>query len=1305
MEIIEREFFEIKHKINKEDVLNRLLHNQNIKKYICLTKLRNVNLNLEINFVKIEENKTFNYESKVKNVGNNFKFSKYMFLAELLDGLVKKRQYHFVTILKIWINHLKNENNFEKKNEIKTFYNIEEKKNIIRYKIEEEEQQNINGDYFKTELENNFRNIISNKDEENTIEINKFQNENINPFIIEEEDINRNKFEIHHNITNYFEIKSKNNLRNVISNTGEIKNSNVSEMKNKIENNISNKFENKIRNINKKKRFSQVLYLLSQKYQKNIDERFLNEQIKHFVLKNKIKNKNILNLVSDNNIEIKEDEFNKLNQINKREKLLNLYMAIEMFYPLDLIFFKKKQTYNRHFFKRIFKFIKIKEFEKKVLFLKKIFFKIEEKFLIPKELSFNELKYHNSLLKRSEKFFNFLNFHFKLKKSLIYHFAYENIKKMNKNKWIFVVLHNIFYRTKLFNFMVLKLNLRNVSKVKHSLNIEYSVLNSAILKSMNQNFSKREKCYSLKKNLSIPELFSNGSNKKQKNLKNNNSLIIIKQIKTENNSLNNEIIYKKKLENSKCNEKEIFIRKKENLKKNKVILKEVDEKKINIFDKKKQKIQDLKIVKNNFETKKIDTNKNLKKIHKKVNKKQENNEKKIWNNIVTNKMINNFPKKMNKLNLKKEEEKINFLKKNFFNKLKEKMNKKIDSVIQSSVEVFGKFENFESSSLNESETNDLYIIEKNFHLENNSESKKKFNAKNNINLKSKNFQKYFKPENIKIVTDNKFKNLTKNKMNKMEEYSFDNKKMNIRNILESNILIENEFSENNIKNDDYLFDEKKEKKSKKNLKKILESEVLVECEELSKKKKQLNDFYSQKYFSFETRKSGKRLKSLKKVKNKKRDFKIPIKKLSILILNKKKENLEYIKNIINAQKKKFTNQNKNEKQILNINEAKNEEKYKNKQINIKKLKKNCLNINTNKINIQKKKNNYHSNINNIGNQRKNSNYNLNIKKQNHNFKKIDIKIKNQNFLIRNKEIKKGLKNLMAIFKRKIKKNTKKVFYILSLYLEIIEVLEVIDMSNILEPQIFSSNLNLVNSRMENSYMSPIMKKSNIGISNFQKNNVNNSNYGRNNDNFSNYIKTDSNNYNSFGNNMDNSNVLRNNVSNSNYIRNNINTSNVLRNNINRSNLIKSNLNLNNSNFGYINKSHYFNPESQIHRYENILKSNLQKITTIADLNQSEINKSQYLKSTSCFKNIKNTKNNLNKINTTCLKRQKYNMNKKTNNDISQILTSFVINSKSNPKFKNSNSTKKIIKKNLFKDEYNSVSPSISSLLISEHRFS
>ena len=930
MEIIERKYIEVKHQFSKEDVLNRLIHYQNIKKFISLTKLRNINVNLEINFIKMKENKTYTYESKLRNFENNFQCSKYMFLSEILDGIIKKRQYHFLTILKLFAKNLKAKNNNELKG-IKTFYNIVENKNINKYKIEEKNQ------------------------EEQNIE---FQ----------------------------FEEKNPNNNR---------------------------------------QRFSEVLYLLSQKYHKNIDERFLNEQIKHFVLKNKITNKNILNLVSDNNIEIDQNEFDKKNKIRKRERLLKLYMAIEMFYPLDLIFFKRKQTYNRHFFKRIYKYIKMKEFEKKIIYVKKIFSKLEKKFLIQKEIGIKHMKYNNSLLKKTEKFGNFLSFLFKLKKSLICHIGFENIKKMNKNKWIFVVLHNIFYRTKLFNFMVLKLNLGNFSKKKHSLNMEYTFLNSAILKSMNKNLTEREKNKNFEKKLSIPELLSNRSSKKIKN-----------------------------------NPNKINLKKSRPLKKNS--RSEIIKKKINKI----------------FEY--CEENKLLKK--KKLNKDKEYN-------------VNKINIKENQKYKKKEKDNLNKI---FFEKLKQSIKINNDSNINSSVEVFEKFENFESFSLDESEKRDSYVIKEKFDLK----KKKKF--------KNKSLKKFIKEE---FIDDLIKPNIEKNK-NNIDKNAFDKKikKKNIGNILSQ-----------------FLIPEKVLKRNKNN--------------------------YCKRYFSFGSTKNNFKLKSSNIIENKEKnkiDIKIPFKKLTKIISDKKKQYLKSIKSM------RF------------------------------------------------------------------------IKKKIKLFRNI------------NRRLNKGLKILSGIFKKNIKKTKNEVFYILSLYLEIIEVLEVVDMSNVLEPQMFASNMNLLNSNVNNNYISPIIKNSNI----------------------------------------ENSNILRNNINNSNIIRNNIN----------------------NSNIGFINKSQYFDAESQIHRYENILKSNLQKITTLADVNQNENFKSQYLKSTSCFNNIKNTKKYLNNIQNNYLK-PNYNMNKIKNNNLnSQILTSFVIDSKSNTKLKNSNSTKKIIKRNLFKDKFNSVSPSISSLLISEHRF-
>lgn len=98
-----------------------------------------------------------------------------------------------------------------------------------------------------------------------------------------------------------------------------------------------------------KKSVARIMFLLSKKFNKVIDEKFLNEQIKFLVLKNNIKNPSLLRMISDSEINIQNDDYGKEGKIYKLEKLLQIYCAIELFCPIDIYFYKIKQVLNRNF--------------------------------------------------------------------------------------------------------------------------------------------------------------------------------------------------------------------------------------------------------------------------------------------------------------------------------------------------------------------------------------------------------------------------------------------------------------------------------------------------------------------------------------------------------------------------------------------------------------------------------------------------------------------------------------------------------------------------------------------------------------------------------------------------------------------------------------------------------------------------------------------------------------------------------------------------------------------------------------------
>ena len=103
---------------------------------------------------------------------------------------------------------------------------------------------------------------------------------------------------------------------------------------------------------------SRIMFLLSKKFKQKVDVRFLNEQIKLLILKNKIHQQNIVGIVKDSSIGISPGEYESEENILKTEKLIGVYRAIELFCPLDVNFHKIQQTWNRVFMRSLILFIR-----------------------------------------------------------------------------------------------------------------------------------------------------------------------------------------------------------------------------------------------------------------------------------------------------------------------------------------------------------------------------------------------------------------------------------------------------------------------------------------------------------------------------------------------------------------------------------------------------------------------------------------------------------------------------------------------------------------------------------------------------------------------------------------------------------------------------------------------------------------------------------------------------------------------------------------------------------------------------------
>lgn len=94
---------------------------------------------------------------------------------------------------------------------------------------------------------------------------------------------------------------------------------------------------------------SNILLLLSKKFRKTVDSDCLNEQIKLLILQNDIRSPALLHMLQQSEVSIQPADFGKKEEIKRLQSLLRLYASIELFCPLDIAFFRVKQSLNRKF--------------------------------------------------------------------------------------------------------------------------------------------------------------------------------------------------------------------------------------------------------------------------------------------------------------------------------------------------------------------------------------------------------------------------------------------------------------------------------------------------------------------------------------------------------------------------------------------------------------------------------------------------------------------------------------------------------------------------------------------------------------------------------------------------------------------------------------------------------------------------------------------------------------------------------------------------------------------------------------------
>lgn len=214
-----------------------------------------------------------------------------------------------------------------------------------------------------------------------------------------------------------------------------------------LKTNLKNKTSNYI---------SRIMYLLSQKFRKKIDEKFLNEQIKYMILKNKIHQKSIINFVKDSEIEINEKDYESENKIEKLEHLVKLYRAIELFCPLDLYFFKIKQTYNRLVFRSICMFIQMKEQHAKLMRINKGLTILTDKLMSRLKSGFVGIRRFKR--KNYKNFALIIGLVAKHQVDLNLKASMNQIrlyKLRDRKTWLLFVLHNRFHFAKKYYFLLM----------------------------------------------------------------------------------------------------------------------------------------------------------------------------------------------------------------------------------------------------------------------------------------------------------------------------------------------------------------------------------------------------------------------------------------------------------------------------------------------------------------------------------------------------------------------------------------------------------------------------------------------------------------------------------------------------------------------------------------------------------------------------------------------------------------------------------------------------------------------------------
>lgn len=213
-----------------------------------------------------------------------------------------------------------------------------------------------------------------------------------------------------------------------------------------IKNQISYKklFLSKIKQItvDKQKIFiSRIFHLLSKKYKHKVDENFINEQIKYYIVKEKIYDEGLLSFINNTqNIRVDRDEFEEGYKSTQLEKRLRLYLSIELFFPLDSIFNKYSQLYSRNFMRCIRWYIDAKEYKAKLDRLAFMFDRLENEFSKKKKEVFLIIRRYSGI--KAERLLHVLHLLFKNREWKFQYCFFKVISDKHRGILIWLLLKN-----------------------------------------------------------------------------------------------------------------------------------------------------------------------------------------------------------------------------------------------------------------------------------------------------------------------------------------------------------------------------------------------------------------------------------------------------------------------------------------------------------------------------------------------------------------------------------------------------------------------------------------------------------------------------------------------------------------------------------------------------------------------------------------------------------------------------------------------------------------------------------------------